>query len=36
MFVGTVIAHLLMRSVPTAREAREFVELILEGAAAHR
>jgi len=36
MFVGTVIAHLLMRSVPTSREAREFVELILEGAAARR
>ena len=34
MFVGTVISHLLMRSVPTAREAREFVQLILEGAGA--
>jgi hypothetical protein len=33
VFVGAVIAHLLMRSIPTARDARDFVQLILSGAA---
>jgi AcrR family transcriptional regulator len=32
VFVGAVLAHLLMRSVPTAKAARQFVDLVLAGA----